>query len=947
MLHSLNSRHHVFTPWIGGFAVLLFLGVSGSNIVIPTPTVANTLSTCVASYQTTMDISPGSEAIIRFSIKDQCFYSMTNMSALDGLSDIVKKAIVKSPIWIQQDLARQFLSLNNPEPYAWLLINASKQWTDELAFSLASSPLGNVADVKVLYENVAWLYKIDQDIQYANIVDYDSLDGQYYSTIQYACIENGTVITKEYPKEIYYWFVVQPELLGEHAQVVYDSFWRSFLYAHNDLGYPLLREKINAIQYLWDHESYTQPGNRLWDEWIFIHPTALEAVSYWIGKTVPFQAIGDHPNQPNIIAHEHNGWCGELQRLAIAAMRSILIPTVGVCNIAEDHVWREFYDGSWHQNDNWWADSGGTVNTPDIYWHGWGKSMSSIFAEKGDGSIYDVTSSYIDPENRVTVSFDVVDDYNRPYDGIRVTVFVKGLKDITWYKNTFWTRIDALWNRLPDFFKEHLFAQVYHRIEQCYEKIPDIIDGYTISIWNYTDVNGRCTFVLGNEDQYVFLIQGATATNSWPIAKWNTIRMLNSSKDTRFHIKFPDMTRKLLHCQQGESNTGVLQMNVSYTSSFYQVQENIRNHGLGIYHSEGAPSIFLLNRENLEKFKLGKSFQYLAYNNDMPVLHLSPSEDVYIVCYNPTHESSARVILSVNVTGDTGTDTISFVSPSTTLFEHPSFNVGDLISISGVSNVDFQLLVNGKTINMSLGLWSYCWNTSGLLPGEYVVQAVGETVSNTITLFLFDATLPVISLSAPKNGSIVQIGDTVHGKCTDASGIQLVEVAIDDDEWIPTVSTPLWSFIIPNLSPGIHSVSVRAKDTTGLIGTFRFNIVINGSNPDLLPSISSIHHTPIVIENTTNVIVLANISCTVFPLKQSYVSLETSSFHAVVPIFPYATSPILERHPEDPLINKYNGPCYGCELGVFPSGETVTYHLLVIDVAGHRVQSEPISFFVR
>ena len=155
--------------------------------------------------------------------------------------------------------------------------------------------------------------------------------------------------------------------------------------------YPLLLEKLHEIKYLWDNKSYHPPSNRTWKWSIQNHPTAIEAINYWVGKTVNSLAIGDRPGQPNIIAHEHNGFCGELQQISIAAQRAALIPSVGINNLGEDHVWREFWCNGWHQCDNWWADGGGSIDNYDEYRYIWGKICLLFFGWRGDSSIYDVT----------------------------------------------------------------------------------------------------------------------------------------------------------------------------------------------------------------------------------------------------------------------------------------------------------------------------------------------------------------------------------------------------------------------------------------------------------------------------------------------------------------------------------------------------------------------------
>ncbi len=265
------------------------------------------------------------------------------------------------------------------------------------------------------------------------------------------------------PSEIYYWYVVHPKITNEDIDAVYGPLWRDYLFEHNDLGYPLLKEKLSTIQYLWDCQSYSQPGGRLWSICINQHPTAIEAISYWIGKTVPNPAIGDRPGQASVIAHEHNGWCGELQKIAIAAQRAALIPSISASNVGEDHVWREFYERGWHENDNWWSDTGGAVDEPDVYAYGWGKNMSAIYQWRGDGTILEDTARYIHPEDRITVDFKVKDLFSQPVDGARVIVLVKGPKDITYYKNLFWEKIQNIWDKLPEILKGKLFTFLFEQ----------------------------------------------------------------------------------------------------------------------------------------------------------------------------------------------------------------------------------------------------------------------------------------------------------------------------------------------------------------------------------------------------------------------------------------------------------------------------------------------------
>jgi hypothetical protein len=564
----------------------------------------------VSKLSKQIEIPPGSDYYIKFNAQNLTLDGQHNDPYAKGLSERVISAIAKSPTWIQRALTQQFRALNNPEPYAALLLNVSKKYADEIAYSIAYSPLGNVPPVDVIRDNTFSLYEHDQWIKYADIVDYDDGAGNYYSTIRYKVLENGEEKQFEYPKEIYCPYVVSLKAGGETPDLVYDRFWRDYLVDHNDLGYPLLKEKLSTIDYVWDGKSYFQPANRLWTPSIQDHPTAIEALSYWIGKTVNTPAIGDRPNQPNIIVHEHNGYCGELQRIAVAAQRAALIPSVGACNVAEDHVWREFYERGWHENDNWWTDSGGAVDQPDVYAYGWKKNMSSIFAWQGDDSIIDVTSRYIHPEDRITVQFVVKDGFLQPVDGARVVVLVKGLKDITWITHGFWEKFQAMWEKLP---LKRLLQPLYDAVKKRYDTIPEVINGLTISTWNYTDMNGVCTFQLGKNIDYLFLVQQGNLRKPWQLARHNTVRLLRNHTDTTFLVFFPDISRRIPRHTSTEMPAGEYHFDISFTTASYQVQKSFRTDNLGRYDTQGVIDCFLVDETNFEKYQHGK--RITCYDN--------------------------------------------------------------------------------------------------------------------------------------------------------------------------------------------------------------------------------------------------------------------------------------------------------------------------------------------
>jgi len=149
----------------------------------------------------------------------------------------------------------------------------------------------------------------------------------------------------------------------------------------------------------------------------------------------------------------HYGSCGEHSVLTNALGRAVFIPTRLANNWGEDHVWNEFYDevtnGSWHH----WDTTGPSIDDPERYERG-GKDMSTVWSQRGDDYVYGITEKYT-PTSRVTIK--VVDRNGHPVDGACVV----------------------------------MESEYFVRHNPLYWPVP------TISLWNYTDTDGKCVFELG------------------------------------------------------------------------------------------------------------------------------------------------------------------------------------------------------------------------------------------------------------------------------------------------------------------------------------------------------------------------------------------------------------------------------------------------------------------
>jgi hypothetical protein len=941
------------------FLVLLFAfflaspGVLGVN-----QSLKNTMSAdqkIVSQLSKQVEIPADSEYYIHFDAQNLTLKGKEFAPSCQGLSASVVDAIAKSPQWIQPALTRQFRTLSGPELYADLLLNSSKQYADEIAFSIACCPGGKVPSPALLKENAESLYEHDQWISYADIIDFDDGAGNYYSTIRYKVLENGTEQQFMLPPDIYYWYIVHPKITTEDVDATYGPLWRDYLFEHNDRGYPLLKEKLSTIQYLWDNASYYQPGGRLWTTWIGLHPTAIEAVSYWIGKTVPNPAIGDRPVQPSVIAHEHNGWCGELQQIAVAALRAALIPSVGSSNVGEDHVWREFYEHGWHENDNWWTDSGGAVDEPDIYGYGWGKNMSAIYQYRGDDTISDDTVRYIHPADRITVSFTVKDSYLRPVDGARVTVLVKGPKDISWYKNFFWDKIQGIWEKLPEILKGKLLTKIFGKIKDRYDAIPTEINGVTITTWNYTDLKGQCSFQLGKNKEYLFLVQEGKLKKPWQLARHNTLRSLDTHTSKDFTILLPNFSHPPQRMTKRSLPAGDCHVTLSFSSTAYQRQQNLYTNGVGMQVIPGLVDCFFVDAQNFVKYQSGKSF--IGYNfqeASHAVLNIATQpQEWFLVFRNHGRVTTVILNLSVQVELATEKDCVQIVTPDTSIFTTPTYNVGDVVPVSGIATSTISLVIGCGSYQITPvnGSWLFLWNTSSATPGQYHVGATCGDAYDSTMILLQDCLPPIVEIQTPASGDIVTDGIiNISGVSHDNDVVNQVDVQVDNSSWSTANGTTDWmiSWYLGGLLLGDHTITAKAIDEQGRETVQTISFVINESGHNWGPQIVNVSHLPMNPTNTSNVLVYANVtSNSAFAIKQVILFCNNGTGTISYKMYQYANYPLQGRHEEDQKLNESNTPVFGVELGQFSSGETIMYWIVAVDTALNSKQSEVSSFTIQ
>lgn len=352
-----------------------------------------------------------------------------------------EQAIARAPKWLRNDL-RMVLShvssLHQPE-WASAINNANDPYIDEIAFSIAHlSPQylsANVAgdlygSAQLMQENAESIYANAQYLDYVDVVDYgtSTTDENYYSTTRYKKVDaRGDTIEVEVPKEIYYWYIVDPKITDEipayidpfiiednitHNNNIADPpngvFWRDYFFNHADGGYTVLKDTLAGCEIVWDG---TQNVNAAMNH-------AIAIITRWINETMSFTSNYERPHQPVRIYKKHIGRCGEYADYTAAAARAALIPCTSILAISGDHTWNEFWDEEWIH----WEPVNNSLNNPLVYENGWGKVFGSVFEIRSDGWLSSVTDRY--SEESATITIYALDSQGDPIDGAEVLLAV-------------------------------------------------------------------------------------------------------------------------------------------------------------------------------------------------------------------------------------------------------------------------------------------------------------------------------------------------------------------------------------------------------------------------------------------------------------------------------------------------------------------------------------------
>jgi hypothetical protein len=208
-----------------------------------------------------------------------------------------------------------------------------------------------------------------------------------------------------------------------------------------------------------------------------------------------------------------------------------------------------------------------------------------------------------------------------------------------------------------------------------------------------------------------------------------------------------------------------------------------------------------------------------------------------------------------------------------------------------------------------------------------------------------------VVIDAPLEGVIVENNTlSISGRSWDDTMVVTVEAAVDDQEFFTCTGTTMWTceVDVDELSLGDHTLTVRCDDMVDNVAYTMLSFVVNESGHSWGPHIHWVIHTPDEPFNTSNVVLLANVSkANPFTVKTVTVYVDKGGTVSSREMFCYGTCPVQPRHDEDPLCDEPNDPVFGVELGQCVSGEQVTYWVVACDSAQNIVCSQPHFFVVQ
>jgi hypothetical protein len=375
----------------------------------------------------------------RYSVAvDPNLLSLTGTPPVILLEAEAEAAVSLAPAWIRPQLRDTFRRMDaaNQVLYGDLITATQDPWLDEVAFTVAHTSIDILQHTEfhpdLIVENVDALYTIADELPYADVVDYGtSADDDYWSTVRYMVGTPTGDIQEEYPREVYYWFVVHPKIsdemptyidptTGDPADPPAGVFWRDYYYRTDDARpdlppqvWPILRDALLQATTLWNRLPRTSGAAN----------GAVGLLSEWSDCAFVYDLpAGERSIQPVRILYNRCGYCGEQQDALAAASRTALIPIYTVSTMTNDHTWCEFIEEGrgilWDISPGAGRCEPSAVIDPDPFYDGW--PINAALAWRGDSHVWTVTEQY---GGHITWVHTVEDASGNPVDGALVAVY--------------------------------------------------------------------------------------------------------------------------------------------------------------------------------------------------------------------------------------------------------------------------------------------------------------------------------------------------------------------------------------------------------------------------------------------------------------------------------------------------------------------------------------------
>jgi hypothetical protein len=569
----------------------------------------------------------------RFAVQmDVSAQELVPLAPVDPLTTMARQAVDRAPAWLAKPLEDSLARMSTAQQDTWAqkVLDAVDPYVDEVAFLIAHvSPqdLGwGSFYAQLIDDSSTYAYEVDPDLGYVEVRDVGSAaeGGDYWSTLVYDVELDGTVSRIEYPREIYYWYVVHPRGSDERPTYVdpvpcsssgtpaappTGKFWQRWLYYNTENKFdglcdvdrdgtvgepcPLLRDTLADVPVLWRHneQGKTGPANG-----------AVGVVTEWVRQSLG--RFGDRdgcrPVQPVNVYYHNDGNCGEWADLTMAAGRAALIPTEVTGTRVNDHVWNEFYDEQWGR---WvqWEPVNEMVN--DSYSGWWGGKLAAAHTYRGDGFGTTERTSQHGPSATLTVT--VFDANHDPVDGAAVYV-------------------GSEWDAVPIYVMEASLA--------------------------HTDANGEATFTIGDLRNYYVFVE--TPWGRHPSSGWSLV-VENAQPDTVYEWSPPDFSGAVPRLQVvPASSSGTLDDNLLEVS--YAVDEGYvhgESFADSIRYSKAHPGdldVFVADQTEWDAFEAGSSFEAfeLALDSSGGEISFVPPEsgDWYVAWANTASMDMNHVV---------------------------------------------------------------------------------------------------------------------------------------------------------------------------------------------------------------------------------------------------------------------------------------------------------------